>query len=117
MSNTASQDHAANQVLRAQAEYVKKIVEGLAPTIQKLMNEIPPPELSTANCAGGFLQALAELQLSVTVACKVHPLELVRCLRLLADDIEQAILAVPSDELTATLVKKREPESEFKVDF
>jgi hypothetical protein len=106
----------AKELLFAQAEYVQKLTKKLAPWVQAMMRDITPPQRSLSSMAAGFIQAFTELELSVCIACAVNPFELVRSLRMVADDIERSLLA----ELAKQEGAKKEapkPSVEFKVDF
>lgn len=102
----------------AQSEYGRKLAEGLVPTVQELMNRFPPPDMRAASALAGFIQAFTELELSLAVACNINPLEIVRALRMVADDIEHDIVMVLQKRQNELAVPPAPREqAPFKVDF
>jgi len=84
---------ASNEVdYSEQAAFADHIVELLAPVIQQIMKDVPPPKGNVMAGMTGFFQAFTHIELSLFHACKVPPMELVKAFRLVANDIENAVL-------------------------
>lgn len=118
MTDTAPEALSEGEV-NEQAEYAHKLVLGLVPTVQKLMDTHRPPDGRSHSAVAGFIQAFTELELSIAVACEVSPMQLVQALRMIAEDIEHDVIRAASQMKEGpTRRAPREAAAEIpKVDF
>ncbi len=94
-----------------QAAYVAAITSALIPAVQKTLEDVPPPQGSPHAVTAAFIQAFAELTLSIADACGVHRVEVGKALMMVGADIQTYYTQMQA------AVSNAAPPAEPKVDF